>query len=139
MILPKNRIIILVDTWHQSKEKDDKPMLHRIKKRWLYGLMACVMAVSFNLMTPTVSQAGWLDNILRGVLIWGVQSYQLSNLSDEDEMEFGRKIHDELIGSGQVYLYNNANVTNYIEGIGERLAVNRDCPDIDYKFFVVDA
>lgn len=113
-------------------------MLHRIKKRWLYGGMAFVMAVSFNLVTPTVSQAGWLDNVLRGVLIWGVQSYQISNLSDEDEMDFGRQIHDELVGSGQVYLYNNSKVNNYVEDIGNRLAVNRDRPGIDYKFFVVD-
>ena len=113
-------------------------MLHRIKKRWLYGCMACVMALSFNLITPTVSQAGWLDNVLRGVLIWGVQSYQISNLSDEDEMDFGRQIHEELVNSGQIYLYNNANVNNYIADLGDRLAVNRDRSDIDYKFFVVD-
>ncbi|AFY36674.1 peptidase M48 Ste24p [[Leptolyngbya] sp. PCC 7376] len=115
-------------------------MLHRKKNRWLYGCMAGITAISINLATPTVSQAGWLDNILRGVLIWGVQSYQISNLSDADEMDFGKQIHNEIIGSrqGQVQLYNNTKVVNYIEEIGERLAANSRRPGIDYRFFVVD-
>ena len=115
-------------------------MLHRKKNRWLYGCIAFLTAISINLATPAVSQAGWLDNILRGVLIWGVQSYQLSNLSDADEMDFGKQIHNEIIGSGQgqVQLYKNSNVVNYIEDIGERLAENSSRPGIDYRFYVVD-
>ena len=69
-------------------------MLHRKKHRWLYGLVAFVTAISINLATPTISQAGFFDNLLRGILIWGVQSYQLSNLSDADEENFGTQIHN---------------------------------------------
>jgi predicted Zn-dependent protease len=113
-------------------------MLHRRKNRWLYGLTACITAVSINLATPTVSQAGWLDNILRGVLIWGVQSYQLSNLSDKDEENFGKQIHDELVNSGQISLYRNTRVTNYINDIGQKLAAQSTRPNINYVFSVVD-
>ncbi|OKH15934.1 M48 family metallopeptidase [[Limnothrix rosea] IAM M-220] len=113
-------------------------MRHRTRNRWLYGCMACIMAVSINLATPAVSQAGWLDNLLRGVLIWGVQSYQLSNLSDKDEMDFGKQIHQELVNSGQIRLYNNSQVTNYISEIGQRLAKNSERPGIKYNFFVVE-
>lgn len=96
------------------------------------------MAISINLATPAVSQAGWLDNLLRGVLIWGVQSYQLSNLSDQDEMDFGQQIHNELVNSGQIRLYDNSKVVGYINEIGERLAQNSVRPGIDYKFFIVE-
>jgi predicted Zn-dependent protease len=113
-------------------------MLHRRKNRWLYGLAACFMAVSINLATPTVSQAGWLDNILRGVLIWGVQSYQLSNLSDKDEENFGKQIHDELVNSGQISLYRNTRITNYINDIGQRLAAESTRSNINYVFSVVN-
>lgn len=113
-------------------------MLHRRKNRWLYGLTACITAVSINLATPTVSQAGWLDNILRGVLIWGVQSYQLSNLSDKDEEDFGKQIHDELVNSGQISLYRNTRITNYVNDIGQRLAAQSTRPNINYVFSVVD-
>lgn len=113
-------------------------MLHRKKNRWLYGLMACITAVSINLATPTVSQAGWLGNILQGILIWGVQSYQISNLSDKDEMEFGKQIHNELVNSRQINLYNNQRVVNYVNGIGQRLAKQGSRPNIQYVFSVVD-
>lgn len=113
-------------------------MLHHRKNRWLYGLTACFMAVSINLATPTVSQAGWLDNILRGVLIWGVQSYQLSNLSDKDEENFGKQIHDELVNSGQISLYRNTRINNYINDIGQRLAAKSTRSNINYVFSVVN-
>lgn len=113
-------------------------MLHRIKNRWLYGLMAFVAAVSFNLATPTVSQAGLFENILRGVLIWGVQSFQLSNLSDDEEENFGTQIHNELVNSGQIRLYRNKRVKNYVTQIGDRLAAQSSRPDLDWVFSVVD-
>ncbi|MGB2924527.1 MAG: M48 family metallopeptidase [Limnothrix sp.] len=115
-------------------------MLHRTKRknRWLYGLTACVTAVSINLATPAVSQAGWLDNILRGVLIWGVQSYQLSTLSDQDEANFGKQIHDELVNSGQIRLYKNSRIVGYIDEIGQKLAAESTRPEIDYVFSVVE-
>lgn len=77
-------------------------MLHRRKNRWMYGLLACIVAISVNLATPTVSQAGFFENLLRGVLIWGVQSYQISNLSDAQEQDFGQQIHNELTRSGRL-------------------------------------
>lgn len=113
-------------------------MLHRRKNRWLYGLIAGITAVSINLATPTVSQAGFLDNLLRGVLIWGVQTYQLSSLSDSDEVSFGQQIHQELLNSKQISLYKNQQVVDYVTEIGERLVPYSTRPDLEYKFFVVN-
>lgn len=113
-------------------------MLHRKKNRWLYGLMACVVAVSINLATPAVSQANWLQNIIRGAIIWGVQSYQIANLSDKDEMEFGKQIHNELVNSRQISLYNNPRVVNYVNDIGQRLVKQGSRPNIQYVFSVVN-
>ncbi|AMA09271.1 MULTISPECIES: M48 family metallopeptidase [Cyanophyceae] len=113
-------------------------MLHRRKNRWMYGLLACIVAISVNLATPTVSQAGFFENLLRGVLIWGVQSYQISNLSDAQEQDFGQQIHNELTRSGQVKLYQNQRVVSYINEIGQRLARQSTRPNLNYKFFVVE-
>ncbi|MBV5261619.1 M48 family metalloprotease [Synechococcus moorigangaii CMS01] len=113
-------------------------MLHRRKKRWMYGLLACIVAISVNLATPTISQAGFLDNLLRGVLIWGVQSYQISNLSDTQEQNFGQQIHNELMRSGKIKLYQNQRVNSYINDIGQRLARESSRPNLSYKFFVVE-
>lgn len=113
-------------------------MLHPKKHRWLYAFAAFVTAISFNLATPTVSQAGWLDNVLRGVLIWGVQSYQLSNLSDQQEQDLGKQIHDELVKSGQISLYGNTTINNYINEIGQRLVAQGSRPNLKYVFSVVE-
>ncbi|BAW95551.1 peptidase, M48 family [[Synechococcus] sp. NIES-970] len=113
-------------------------MLSRQKKRWVYGLMACILAISVNLATPTVSHAGFLENLLRGVINWGVQSYQLSNLSDAQEQGFGQEIHNNLIRSGRVKLYNNQRVVSYVNEIGQRLARESTRPSLNYRFFVVE-
>jgi beta-barrel assembly-enhancing protease len=113
-------------------------MLHPKKNRWLYASAALVTAISINLATPTVSQAGWLNNVLRGVLIWGVQNYQLSNLSDQQEQELGGQIHQELVNSGQITLNNNVEINNYVNEIGQRLAAQGNRPNLKYVFSVVD-
>lgn len=113
-------------------------MLHRRKNRWLYGFVACITAISINLATPAVSQAGFFDNILRGILIWGVQSYQLSNLSDTDEENFGTQIHNELVNSGQISLSNDIRLTKYVDQLGQALARNSTRPTLNYTFSVVN-
>jgi beta-barrel assembly-enhancing protease len=112
--------------------------LHRWKKRWVYGIMACILAISVNLATPTVSHANFFENLLRGVINWGVQSYQLSNISDTQEQSFGQEIHNNLIRSGRVKLYNNQRVVSYINEIGQRLARESTRPRLNYRFFVVE-
>lgn len=113
-------------------------MLHRKKHRWLYGLVAFVTAISINLATPTISQAGFFDNLLRGILIWGVQSYQLSNLSDADEENFGTQIHNELVNSGQISLSNDSRLTSYVDQLGQDLTRYSSRPTLNYTFSVIN-
>lgn len=67
-----------------------------------------------------------------------MQSYQISNLSDAQEQDFGQQIHNELTRSGQVKLYQNQRVVSYINEIGQRLARQSTRPNLNYKFFVVE-
>lgn len=104
-------------------------------RRWLYGILSLVMAVSIGLSTSSPSYAGrWWENIFRG----GIQAIQLQNLSDQQEMEFGRQINQELLKTGKVKISNNRRLTNYIQTIGRRLAVRSDRPNLSYTFQVVN-
>lgn len=105
------------------------------RKRWLYSLLAVVAALGVNLSTPQVSQAGW-GNVLRGVM-QGVQAVQISNLSNEQEVALGQQINQQLLQSG-VKIYNNKQINDYVNAIGQRLAKNCGRTDIPYTFQVVD-
>ncbi|MGG6296864.1 M48 family metallopeptidase [Leptolyngbya sp. AN02str] len=105
------------------------------RRRWLYSLMAAIMAVSIVVITPTPSQAvpRWLN-----ILLQGVQIIQLSNLSDRQEAQLGQQINAQLT-SRQFRLYRNSDVVRYIDDIGQRLAETSERSNIDYTFQVVDS
>lgn len=62
---------------------------------------------------------------------------QLSNISDQQEIQIGRQINQQLVSS-DIQLYRNSDVNRYVAQIGQRLAANSDRPDIPYKFQVVN-
>ncbi|MEM6452944.1 MAG: M48 family metallopeptidase [Cyanobacteria bacterium P01_D01_bin.105] len=95
--------------------------------------MALVAAVSINIATAQPSNAGWID-----LLINGVRVYQLSNMTDAQEVDLGAGINQQLISSGQVNLFEGQAVNAYIDDIGERLAAVSDRPNIPYNFQVVE-
>ena len=103
----------------------------KVYRRLVYGLVAMMMVLGIGITTAQPSQAGWLD-----VLIQGVRVYQLSNMSDAQEVDLGRGINRQLV-NGQVRLYRNADVNRYVDEIGQRLARVSDRPDIPYTFQVV--
>ena len=49
-----------------------------------------------------------------------------------------KSINQSLIKSGQVKIYRNRSIENYINQIGQRLVKTSDRPDIPYTFQVVD-
>lgn len=106
---------------------------NRISRRVACGVMALAAAVSINIATAQPSNAGWID-----LLINGVRVYQLSNMTDAQEVDLGAGINQQLISSGQVNLFEGQAVNAYIDDIGERLAAVSDRPNIPYNFQVVE-
>ena len=104
------------------------------RKRWLYGLFSVVIALSIGLTNVQSARAiSWFELLIRGT-----QILQLSTMSDEQEIELGKQINQQLINSGQAKIYRDRTITKYINDIGQLLAKNSDRPDIPYTFQVVD-
>ncbi len=108
-------------------------LLHSPWRRLGYGLMALLSAVTIGLATPQPSQAGIFDLIFQGI-----RYVQLSNLSDQEEVNLGRQIDQQLKRQG-VRIYNrNPAITSYVNEIGQRLAASSDRPNLPYTFQVVN-
>ncbi|BAZ40446.1 peptidase M48 Ste24p [Calothrix sp. NIES-4101] len=105
----------------------------RFYRRCSYLLLSSVVAVSVGVASPQKSEAISLLDLLRQ----GVQIYQLSNISDAEEVDLGREINQQLVSSNQIQLYRDSNVNNYVNQIGEWLAANSTRPNIPYTFQVV--
>ncbi len=104
------------------------------RKRWMYGFLSLIFAISIVLTNAQTSRAiSWLDLIRSGA-----QIYQLSSISDKEEIKLGRDINQELIRSGQARIYRNPQITRYVNRIGQRLAQHSQRPNIPYTFQVVD-
>ncbi len=112
-----------------SKLLDFKSKLYR---RLVYGLVAMTMVLGIGVTTAQPSQAGWLDLIFQGVRV-----YQLSNMSDAQEVDLGSGINNQLVSSRQIRLYRNNSLNTYVNDIGQRLAAVSDRPDIPYTFQIV--
>ncbi|MGD1936439.1 MAG: M48 family metallopeptidase [Cyanophyceae cyanobacterium] len=109
--------------------------LRRVVKRWGYGAIALLLASTIVVSTPTASQAldfGDIFNILRN----GVRVFQLSNLSDQQEVELGKQI-DRQLKQSQIRVITSPEIVSYVDDIGQRLAQNSNRPDIPYRFQVV--
>jgi predicted Zn-dependent protease len=101
--------------------------------RWVYPLVSLTVALSITLGQPLIAQSlPWGDLIFRGI-----QIIQISNVSDQQEVQLGRQINDELVRK-QVRLYRDPRVQQYVDEIGQRLAANSTRTNIPYTFQVVD-
>lgn len=105
----------------------------KVYRRVGYGLASMTLVIGMGVGSVQPAQAGWLD-----LLIQGVQVYQLSNMSNSQEVDLGKRINAQLVNQGQVKLYKNQYVNSYVNGIGQKLAAVSDRPDIPYTFQVVE-
>ena len=103
------------------------------RHRLIYPLISVVVALSLCLSTPLPGKA--ID--LLPLIFQGAQLFQLSNISDRQEVDLGKQINQQLQGS-DIRLYRNSQVNNYVRQIGQRLVAYSDRPDIPYTFQVVD-
>ena len=110
--------------------------MRRTSRRWVYGIMAGVMAVGLVAITPKPSEAGIFDLIFNGI-----QYIQLSNLNDSQEYDLGRRTDQALKQQG-VRIYNrDPDIVAYVNGIGQTLAAASERPPNDsfqYTFQIVD-
>ena len=104
----------------------------RRQHRWLYPMLSILVASGISLTSFQPSQAvPWAD-----LLLQGVQIFQLSNVSDKEEIQLGKQINQQLV-SREFKLYRNEQVNRYVEQIGERLAAKSDRPNLPFTFQVV--
>jgi predicted Zn-dependent protease len=110
-------------------------LFKRRHRRWLYGLLSLVTVLSISLGTSQASYGGsWWEDLLQG----GIQAVQIQTLADEQEVELGRQIHQELVRSGKITLSSHRRLNRYVESIGRRLVPYSDRPTLSYTFSVVD-
>ncbi len=107
------------------------------QRRWFYPTISVVVALSLCLTTSIPGKAIGLGDLIR-IAPQLSQIFQLSSLSDRDEVELGKQINDQLVNSQQVRIYRNRAVNNYVNQIGQRLVSFSDCPNLPYTFQVVD-
>ncbi|NES24243.1 MAG: M48 family metalloprotease [Symploca sp. SIO3E6] len=99
----------------------------------LYPLISVFTAVSLVVATPQVSQGIPLFELL----LRGIQIIQMSNISDNQEVQLGKQINQQLVRQ-EIRLNRNQQVNRYINQIGQRLAEVSERPDIPYTFQVVE-
>jgi predicted Zn-dependent protease len=101
-------------------------------KRWHYGLVSLLVAMGLVVTAPQVAQGFSLFD----VLFRGVQVFQLSNMSDEQEVNLGRQINQQLV-ENQITLSRDRQLNAYVNRIGQRIVPHSDRPNIPYTFQVV--
>ncbi|WP_159790856.1 M48 family metallopeptidase [Sodalinema gerasimenkoae] len=98
----------------------------------LYGTLSLVTAVSVIVVSSPVSYGFSLFDILPSV----VEVIQISSMSDEQEVALGRQINDRLVRD--VRVYNNRQVNDYVNAIGQRLVGVSSRPSLPFTFQVVE-
>jgi len=107
--------------------------LFRWPCRWVYPVLSFTVIVSLCFGQPVIARAiSWGDLILQGI-----QVIQLSNVSDQQEVQLGRQINNELVRS-QIRIYRDPRLREYVNQIGQRLVSHSTRPNIPYTFQVVD-
>ena len=67
-----------------------------------------------------------------------VRYVQVSNISDEEEVEIGKQINQQLLNK-QYQLANNSQLQQYVDNIGQELIAKSDSRDIPFTFQVVES
>jgi beta-barrel assembly-enhancing protease len=102
------------------------------QRQCLYPLVSVSVALSICLSTSLPSKA--ID--LLPLLFQGVQVFNLSRMSDSQEVNLGQQMNQEL--QQEVNISSNSQLNSYIDQIGSRLAANSDRPNLSYTFQVVE-
>ncbi|MDJ1169539.1 M48 family metallopeptidase [Roseofilum sp. BLCC_M154] len=105
-------------------------------RRWIYPLISLGVALGIGVSSPQMSQGFSIWDILPDV----IQYVQLASLGDRQEIALGKQINQQLIRQ-EVRIYDDPELTDYINRIGQRLAQESYRPptsNYKYTFQVVD-
>ncbi|MBD2280436.1 MAG: M48 family metalloprotease [Dolichospermum sp. DEX189] len=105
------------------------------QRRCLYPFISVSVAVTICLGTPLSSKAIGFSDLIR-VLPQVTQIFNLSNISDRQEVDLGQQMNQEI--QQEVRISRNSQLNSYVEQIGRRLAANSTRPNIAYTFQVVE-
>lgn len=112
------------------------PSTTQILKRYYRSLLAftiaAILAIHFSPSPATALD--WTD-LIRVVPSF-IQVVQLSNVSDRDEIDLGRRIDREI--ASQVRISRDPQANALVRAVGNELVSNSDRPDIPYTFQVVE-
>ncbi len=103
-----------------------------VHRRWLNRVLSFVAIALLSCAAITSAQAVPLGDLL----LRGMQAGQLSNLSDQQEMQIGAQMHQNLLSQG-VRLSSDPGLNRYVTGIGQRLVPFNRRARLPYNFFVV--
>lgn len=108
--------------------------MFKFKKKILYPFISCTIALTLIFTNAKISYAiPWGDLIFRGI-----QVIQISNLSDQQEVQYGTQIRQQLLSQNNVRLYQNEELSRYVNQIGRRLVAVSSRPNLPYRFEIVD-
>ncbi len=106
--------------------------VNRWQCRLIYGAIAFLMTLGLGMVIPRPAHAGLLDIILPTI-----QVFQITNMSDSQEVNLGKQVNQQLL-SQSFRLHRDAQLTAYVDQIGQNLIPHSDRPDIPYVFQVVE-
>ena len=105
------------------------------QRRCLYPFISVSVALTVCLSTPLSSKAIGFSDLIR-ILPQVTQIFNLSNISDRQEVDLGQQMNQEI--QQEVRISRNSQLNSYVEQIGSRLAANSTRPNIPYAFQVVE-
>ncbi len=103
-----------------------------VHRRWLNRVLSFGAIALLSFTAITSAQAIPLGDLL----FRGIQAGQLSSLSDQQEMNIGAQMHQNLLSQG-VRLSSDSGLNRYVTGIGQRLVPFNRRARLPYNFFVV--
>jgi len=105
------------------------------QRRCLYPFISVSVALTVCLSTQLSSKAIGFSDLIR-IVPQVTQIFNLSNISDRQEVDLGQQINQEI--QQEVRISRNSQLNSYVEQIGRRLAANGTRPNIPYTFQVVE-
>jgi beta-barrel assembly-enhancing protease len=105
------------------------------QRRCLYPLISVSVALTVCVSTLSPSQAIGFRDLIR-IVPQVTQIFNLSNISDRQEIDLGQQMNQEL--RQEVRISRNSQLNSYVNEIGRRLAANSERPNITYTFQVVE-
>ncbi|MEN9208319.1 MAG: M48 family metallopeptidase [Gloeomargarita sp. GMQP_bins_120] len=106
-------------------------MTRRWRQFWVLVLVSCFFWASMGPVWAQRRSLPWPVLLQRGI-----QIFQWSNLSDRQEVQLGRQIHQQLL-TREFQVHPDPELQRYVAAVGQRLAQVSDRPNLPYEFTVV--